>query len=156
VDLPAEVEWEKAARGGIIIPERPILVSAENLEEHLLESQRENEYPQRYYPWGDEPDANCGNYKATGIGASSAVGSFPAGASPYGCLDMSGNVWEWMHSDYPPNFDNMSDDENTARRVLRGGAFDFNHHDIRCASRLSCFPNLKGGYIGFRVIVATS
>ncbi|MBT9588522.1 SUMF1/EgtB/PvdO family nonheme iron enzyme [bacterium] len=82
------------------------------------------------FPWGDQWNASaCRNSVGLAAGASggpAAVGSFHQGASPWGCLDMAGNVYEWTDSIYqrytdksPPSNSRM----NGLRRVIRGGSF---------------------------------
>lgn len=130
VSLPSEAEWEKAAQGT----------------------------QKRGYPWGDQFDPNCANTSEAGIGTTSVVGCFPGGASPYGLLDMSGNVWEWTRSvykDYPYHpGDGREDLSSTAARVLRGGAFNSSEGDARCACRNWDSPSDRNPSYGFRVVVS--
>jgi hypothetical protein len=81
------------------------------------------------------------------------------GDNPYGCVDMAGNIWEWTRTlwaqyPYDPNDGREDPDvEDDIRRVLRGGAFDNEAKDIRCAYRINNVPTAIGPMIGFRVVV---
>ncbi|MEI2688825.1 MAG: SUMF1/EgtB/PvdO family nonheme iron enzyme [Anaerolineae bacterium] len=99
IRLPGEAEWEKAARGGWQVPAQPVLRSPEQGLQATVPWVK-NPDEKRAYPWLGQIDPERANYDASKIGSTSAVGCFPGGASPYGCLDMSGNVWEWTRSVY--------------------------------------------------------
>ena len=166
---PSEPEWEKAARGGLDIiqasehvrprPAKSGLPALDVYNDQLLP----NEQPERRYPWGPDPDPNKANYAHTSIGATSALGIFPGGASPYGCEEISGNCWEWTRSLWAPYPYPERPGERVKRealdaprdkpRVLRGGGFGNNARNVRCASRVGYDPDDHHRDIGFRVVV---
>jgi formylglycine-generating enzyme required for sulfatase activity/energy-coupling factor transporter ATP-binding protein EcfA2 len=161
VTLPSEAEWEKAARGGLEILAKPQVGPIGPI---LLSSRQElNPAPARRYPWGDEPDWERANFREAGILERSTVGCFPQGASPYGCEELSGNVWEWTRSLYepypypPPGSDRKLREDlgSQGHRVFRGGPFFFVSRVIRCAGR---WFDPDGRYvgIGFRVALSPS
>jgi formylglycine-generating enzyme required for sulfatase activity len=104
VRLPSEAEWEKAARGGVQVPQAPLLRCPAEGWRGPVVAWRKNDPLQRSYPWGNKEDTNRANYDETGINATSAVGCFPGGASPYGVEELSGNVWEWTRSLWGKDF----------------------------------------------------
>lgn len=99
------------------------------------------------------------NYSQTGIGATSAVGCFPQGGSPYGAEDMNGNVWEWTLTRWQGGYEDYDEvtlnepDTSDGARVLRGGSCADDDWLVRCACRGDSQPNLRGGAYGFRVVV---
>ena len=140
--LPTEAEWERAARG-------PSMGSGEG----------------QVWPWQGDWAENRANVSATGIGQSSAVGMFPLGASPEGCLDMAGNVWEWCSDLYAEDeyakrakrgqrVRNPSGPNDGSARVVRGGSFDGHHGRACCAVRDDGRPYRRWVNDGFRIVVS--
>jgi formylglycine-generating enzyme required for sulfatase activity len=124
--LPREVEWEKAGRG----------------TQGWL------------WPWGNEWDERKANTAEVGPHTVTPVGGYPAGASSYGCLDLAGNVWEWM-ADWLkayPGSDYMDDSFGEKYKVLRGGSWNGHGDMARCAFRIRFDPSNRGIDIGFRCV----
>ncbi len=162
--LPSEAEWEKAARGGSLIPPSNIQLVFLPLTElapvppepQLIE----NPLTERTFPWGNEFDPHRANTVESGIGSTNTVGCFPSGASPYNIQELSGNTWEWTRSvykdcPYDPK-DGREDLTEIKPRVLRGGSWGYDKRAARCTIRVKNYPYYRNYYVGFRVAVLAS
>jgi formylglycine-generating enzyme required for sulfatase activity len=125
ITLPTEAQWQRAAQGD----------------------------DGREYPWGDGFTTSCCNTSESGVGRTTPVTRYPEGASPFGVLDMSGNVWEWCLSNWTELYRSPEDTEieGARTRVQRGGAFDFGARHARATSRDGTNAGNHRNHDGFRI-----
>lgn len=134
--LCTEAEWEKAARGGC---------------ERYADCEKESPP----WPWGaEEPSCGRAVYGPCSCRGTCEVGTRPDGASPYGVLDMAGNVWEWVADTYHETYDgapgNGSAWEGGKDRVFRGGSFLSLAGALRVTNRSFMDPGDRTDALGFR------
>jgi formylglycine-generating enzyme required for sulfatase activity len=103
----------------------------------------------RTFPWGDEWEAGVCNVGGTGT---TPVGSYPRDLSPYGCVDMAGNVEEWTASRSAPYPGANQASPIEQYVVIRGGRWDAGPGLARCARRYDPHPALSSAARGFRVV----
>ena len=132
VRLPDEWEWQQAATGGHV---------------------------HNVFPWGPDWDAKEEAWRAntseSRLGQATAVGMYPAGASPIGARDMAGTVWEWCLNKFKTPEVTRSSARDFDERVQRGGAWSITQDVARSAFRVTNHPLSRLNYMGFRVVCSS-
>ena len=162
VHLPTEAQWEKGARGGWEIPNKPVIAAASHLTDHVLTpTLQPHPDPRMVYPWQGAINTQQANYRETKIGATNPVGIFPLGRSPYGCEEMVGNIWEWTQTQFKAYPYQMDDGREDVNKVTPNTAVSFRGSSIaesadngRCACRVRRDPGYRLWDVGFRVAVS--
>ena len=124
ITLPTEQQWKRAAQGD----------------------------DGREYPWGNEFDKTKCNTNASEIGLTTPVTQYPQGASPFGVMDMSGNVWEWCLTAWDSGKSGL---DGSDWRCLRGGSWYVSVNHARASYRTRYSPGGRNDDDGFRVCVAS-
>ncbi|MBL4847024.1 MAG: SUMF1/EgtB/PvdO family nonheme iron enzyme [Planctomycetes bacterium] len=150
--LPSEAEWEFAARGpksttwpwGEDAPGGALLNLADQSADWDWPARAKTQYGLRKAEFRD------------GFSYTASVGSYPEGASPFGCLDLAGNVQEWVQDAYRPSYEGAPrdgrpvDSAGASKRVFRGGCWSYNASNCRSALRNGNSPGNRGDNLGFR------
>lgn len=126
--LPTDAQWQYAARGN----------------------------HNRNFPWGNEWDCErCNN----SVNPCESTLTTPVtqyegkGDSPFGAVDMAGNVWEWCLTDFDNIRDSVDNPITTSRRIVRGGSWDSNYaHWFHCGHRALAYPGQRWNSSGFRIV----